>query len=72
MWWAYNSIKESPWAAAAFREARDQRGQQYRLGIASVAVKVSSHISAISIPHTAAVHKAATVETSCTVPRNIM
>jgi putative transposase len=23
MWWAYNSMKESPWAAAAFREARD-------------------------------------------------
>lgn len=25
MLWAYNSMKESPWAAAAFREARDQR-----------------------------------------------
>lgn len=29
MWWAYNSLKESPWAAAAFRQARDQRGQRY-------------------------------------------
>lgn len=29
MWWAFNSIKESPWAAAAFRAARDQHGQRY-------------------------------------------
>lgn len=29
MWWAFNSIKHSPWAAAAFRQARDQRGQRY-------------------------------------------
>lgn len=29
MWWAFNSMKESPWAAAAFRQARDQRGQHY-------------------------------------------
>jgi transposase len=27
MWWAYNSMKEAPWAAAAFRDARDHRGQ---------------------------------------------
>ncbi len=27
MWWAFNSIKVSP--AAAFREARDLRGQHY-------------------------------------------
>ena len=26
MWWAFNSIKMSPWAAAAFRDARDQKG----------------------------------------------
>ncbi len=25
----FNSMKESPWAAAAFRQARDQRGQRY-------------------------------------------
>jgi len=29
MWWAFNSLKTSPWAAAAFRQARDQRGQHY-------------------------------------------
>lgn len=29
MWWAFNSLKVSPWAAAAFRQARDQRGQRY-------------------------------------------
>jgi transposase len=29
MWWAFNSIKHSPWAAAAFRQARDHRGQRY-------------------------------------------
>lgn len=28
-WWAYNSLETSPWANAAFREARDQRGQRY-------------------------------------------
>lgn len=28
MWWTYNSMKEAPWAAA-FREARDHRGQRY-------------------------------------------
>ena len=28
-WWAFNSLKTSPWAHAAFREARDQRGQHY-------------------------------------------
>lgn len=27
MWCAINSTKESPWAAVAFRHARDQRGQ---------------------------------------------
>jgi transposase len=27
MWWAYNSMKEAPWAKAAFRDARDHRGQ---------------------------------------------
>jgi transposase len=29
MWQAFNSVKQSPWAAAAFRQARDQRGQHY-------------------------------------------
>lgn len=29
MWWAFNSLKHSPWAADAFRQARDQRGQRY-------------------------------------------
>jgi transposase len=29
MWWAFNSLKTSPWAAAAFEQARTQRGQRY-------------------------------------------
>jgi transposase len=29
MWWAFNSLKTSPWAAAAFDQARTQRGQRY-------------------------------------------
>jgi hypothetical protein len=37
MWWAYNSIKESPWAAAAFRHARDQRGQRYHRALRGLA-----------------------------------
>ena len=28
-WWAHNSLKVSPWAKAAFREARDETGQRY-------------------------------------------
>jgi hypothetical protein len=30
MWWAFNSIKESPWAAASFPEARDSTGPPHR------------------------------------------
>lgn len=26
MWWAFNSMNSAPWAKAAFRDARDQRG----------------------------------------------
>lgn len=29
MWWAFNSLKVSPWANEAFRHARDRRGQRY-------------------------------------------
>lgn len=39
MWWAYNSMKESPWAAAAFREARDQRGQQYHRALRGLSAR---------------------------------
>jgi transposase len=39
MWWAYNSIKESPWAAAAFRHARDQRGQRYHRALRGLAAR---------------------------------
>ena len=28
MWWAFNSLKSSPWASAAFQQARTQRGQR--------------------------------------------
>ena len=39
MWWAYNSMKDSPWAAAAFREARDQRGQRYHRALRGLAAR---------------------------------
>jgi transposase len=39
MWWAFNSIKLSPWAAAAFREARDQRGQRYHRALRGLAAR---------------------------------
>ncbi|MGE5693880.1 MAG: IS110 family transposase [Candidatus Sericytochromatia bacterium] len=39
MWWAYNSIKESPWAAAGFRQARDQRGQRYHRALRGLAAR---------------------------------
>jgi len=39
MWWAYNSMKEAPWAAAAFRDARDRRGQRYHRALRGVAAR---------------------------------
>jgi transposase len=39
MWWAYNSIKESSWAAAAFRQARDHRGQRYHRALRGLAAR---------------------------------
>ncbi|MGH3462524.1 MAG: IS110 family transposase [Kribbellaceae bacterium] len=39
MWWAYNSMKESPWAAAAFRQARDQRGQRYHRALRGLSAR---------------------------------
>lgn len=39
MWWAFNSIKESPGAAAAFREAREQRGQRYHRALRGLAAR---------------------------------
>jgi transposase len=38
-WWAYNSLKVSPWANAAFREARDQRGQRYHRALRGVGAR---------------------------------
>jgi transposase len=39
MWWAFNSLKTSPWAAAAVREARDQRGQHYHRALRGLAAR---------------------------------
>ena len=41
MWWAYNPMRESPWAAAAaaFREARDQRGQRYHRALRGLSAR---------------------------------
>jgi len=39
MWWAFNSLKTSPWAAAAFRHARDQRGQRYHRALRGLAAR---------------------------------
>lgn len=39
MWWAYNSMKSAPWAAAAFRDGRDHRGQRYHRALRGVAAR---------------------------------
>lgn len=39
MWWAFNSIKMSPWAAAAFRDAREQKGQRYHRALRGLAAR---------------------------------
>lgn len=39
MWWAFNSIKVSPWAEQVFREARDQRGQHYHRALRGLAAR---------------------------------
>ena len=38
MWWAYNSMKESPWAAAAFRQAHE-RGQRYHRALRGLSAR---------------------------------
>src|SRR4029453_4413013 len=38
-WWAYNSMKESPWAAAAFRQARDQRGRRHHRALRGLSAR---------------------------------
>ena len=39
MWLAFNSRKTSPWAAAAFRHARDRRGQRYHRALCGLAAR---------------------------------
>jgi transposase len=39
MWWTFNSLKLSPWAARAFRVARDQRGQRYHRALRGLAAR---------------------------------
>jgi transposase len=39
MWWAFNSLKMSPWANDAFRTARDQRGQHYHRALRGLAAR---------------------------------
>jgi len=39
MWWAFNSLKTSPWAAARFRQARDERGQRYHRALRGLAAR---------------------------------
>jgi transposase len=39
MWWAFNSLKTSPWAEAAFRQARDERGQHYHRALRGLAAR---------------------------------
>jgi transposase len=38
-WWAFNSMKVSPWAAQAFRQARDERGQHYHRALRGLAAR---------------------------------
>lgn len=39
MWWAFNSLKSSPWAAAAFEQARTQRGQRYHRALRGIGAR---------------------------------
>jgi transposase len=39
VWWAFNSLRSSPWAAAAFRQARDQRGHGYHRALRGLAAR---------------------------------
>lgn len=39
MWWAFNSLKTSPRAAAAFQQARTQRGQRYHRALRGLSAR---------------------------------
>lgn len=39
MWWAFNSLKTSPWAAAAFKQARTHRGQRYHRALRGIGAR---------------------------------
>ena len=39
MWWAFNSLKTSPWASGAFRAARDERGQGYHRALRGLSAR---------------------------------
>jgi transposase len=39
MWWAFNSMKTSPWAAAAFQQARQERKQHYHRALRGLAAR---------------------------------
>lgn len=58
-WWAFNSLKESPWAKQAFREAREQRGQHYHRalrGLAARWTRVLWRCWTDQVPYDAALH----------------
>lgn len=38
-WWAFNSLKTSPWAKACFQQARTQRGQRYHRALRGLAAR---------------------------------
>lgn len=38
-WWAFNSLKQSPWAADAFQTARTERGQRYHRALRGLAAR---------------------------------
>lgn len=59
MWWAFNSLKESPWAKQAFRQAREQRGQRYHRalrGLAARWTRVLWRCWTDRVPYDAALH----------------
>ena len=39
MWWAFNSMKTSPWAAAAYKQAREERKQHYHRALRGLAAR---------------------------------
>lgn len=64
-WWACNSLKASPWANVAFREARDRRGHRALLGLGARWMRIAWHCRQNHTPYDPTKHgSAATLHTA--------